>query len=225
MKIYFFENEKDFIHASVEYIISVCKKKKGKIHVALSGGLTPGPIYKSFAKRHDIQFGKLEIFEVDERYVDHADPNSNYKLIEETLIKPLNKRGQSASFHAFNTFLSIKECLKKYEEELESVDQFDLCILGIGRDGHIASLFPKVKALHEKKKKVAHTITSDFPVRDRLTLTFSPILSSKKILILVQGKEKRSIIEELRNGLKREDEFPSKKLLKHPNCIVHFLPF
>ncbi len=227
MKIKIFKSDKTFINESVKFIFKICKNKKS-INIALSGGDTPKPIYEALANKNDKAVfhyikQKINFYQVDERYVPKTDSNSNYKMINETLVK---KTG--FNFYHFDTSLSIKKSLAAYSKHLPK-KPFDLTILGIGPDGHIASLFPNSKAL-TGKKSVAHTTTTNFAIKDRLTLTFPPILKSKNVLILLTGQEKLKIIETLKKAAKIKSKitkqqyqnFPALKLLQHKNLTIYF---
>lgn len=173
--------------------------------IALAGGQTPKPVYT------DINPEDKEFFQTDERYVPADHPDSNQKMI----------RCYIPELIAFDTSLPIEKCLARYEALLP--EQFDLVILGIGQDGHIASLFPHSPALHETKRRVAHTTTDMFKIHDRLTLTLPPILNSTSILVLLEGEKKAKILNELEHSEKSIEELPAKALLKHENLIIHYL--
>ena len=190
-----FQNETNFINASLKLITALAPKT-----IALSGGSTPQNLYK---KMSEFSFKNVDFFQVDERYVPKDNKDSNYKMVKETLNKEI---------HHFDTSLSIPESLEKYEKELP--EQFDLIILGIGNDGHTASLFPNTEAINSKEK-VAHTKN----IQERLTITFPVILNSKNILVLLKNKKK--VLEELQNPSKTIEQFPSLKLLEHENLIVN----
>jgi len=214
-----FSSEKNFIQSAVRLIKSVRENSEGIIRIALSGGSTPKPIYEALAKDKALPFNKIEFYLVDERYVPANNKDSNQKMIRKALIKPLGKKLKA--FHYFNTSLPLAKSLQKYGKELPR-SGFDLIILGIGPDGHTASLFPHNKALNEKKRPVAVTTTTRFAVKQRLTLTFPPILKSKKILVLLRGKEKAAILKKLANAKVKPSDFPAKLLLKHPNLQIYF---
>lgn len=200
-------SEKTWIKETVAFI----QKLKPKT-IALSGGSTPEPIYKALNKAN-LPWEKIHFYQVDERYVPTNNTDSNNKLINDTLLK-----NRQTNFHFFDTALPIKQALKKYAQELPK--KFDLVILGIGEDGHTASLFPNSKALISEAK-TAHTTTDQFAVKDRLTLGFSTILNSKNILVLL--KNKPTIIEELKNPKKTSANFPALKLLKHKTVQIYHL--
>lgn len=178
-------------------------------HIALSGGKTVVPFYKALAKSKDPRFKQTEFYVVDERYVPITHKESNCGMIKKNLISKI----QCKKFHFFDTKLSIEKSLKKYEKEIHGI-VFDMTILGIGEDGHFASIFPQSKAI-KTKLEVAHAQTNKFAIKDRLTMTPRIILKSKKILVLLKDKPK--VIKELKHPKKTYFEFPAHLLKKHKN--------
>lgn len=193
MHIQEYNSEKDWLSSALALI-------PNQGNIALSGGSTPIPIYKLLPK-------SPTYFQVDERYVPADHKDSNQKMIKETLAPK--------HFHHFDTSLPIEECLKKYAKQLPP--QLDFTILGIGNDGHFASIFPGP----EPQGKVAHTKTTEHAVKDRLTLTTKTILNSKNILVLL--KNKPSVLDQLRHHTKSPEEYPALRLLKHPGLHIHYL--
>lgn len=211
MKITICKTEKEFIKKSLEVIVQTFQANKKAYYIALSGGSTPIPIYKALATLA-LPFDKTHFYQTDERLVPATHKDSNQKMQKNIFREKL--------LHAFNTKLPIIESLKEYNKNLPG--QFDLTILGIGPDGHIASLFPHTKAL-TSKAKTAHSTTNQFAIKDRLTLTFPPIIGSKKILVLLKGPEKLAILEQIKNpSALTIQNFPAKKILSHHNLHLIF---
>lgn len=214
MELKFFKTQEDFITKSTDVIASECRFEGAK--VALSGGSTPGPIYNALNKRDLIKFDKVDFFMVDERYVPTGDPKSNHKLIVDNLPK--------AHLHSFDTTLEIDECVKDYEGKLMEYLQspLSLCVLGIGTDGHFASLFPNSEALKEREKQALHTQTDEHDVKDRLTMSLPLIMQSAKILVLLKGDDKWDVIKKMEDEGIPSDDFPARHLMNHPNLIIHY---
>lgn len=209
MKLINIYSEEAFIEEALVKIKALCKKKKSKVNIGLSGGNTPLPFYKQLGNNSQLIKNHINFFLVDERNVPTSDSASNYGKITHLL----------GDFLHFETNLSIDKTLKKYEEKLNKITP-DLIILGIGEDGHYASIFPNTKAL-SGKKAVYHTTTKEFEIKDRLTLSSSFILKSKEILVLI--KDKDSVISNLKNPKLTIKSFPAKGLLKHPKLtILHY---
>jgi 6-phosphogluconolactonase len=152
-------------------------------HVALSGGSTPRPAYEA-AARLEPDWSRAEIWWADERCVPPEDERSNYRLVRESLLDRLD-RG-AAIEHRVRGELSPAEAADAYENELRGV-VFDLVLLGIGPDGHTASLFPNDQALDELRRRAVAVPRPDV---DRVTLTIPPLNAAETVLFLVVGEEK-----------------------------------
>lgn len=224
MKIIRFQTTEDFISSCISLIRDMCADK-AVVRIALSGGSTPRVLFEALAHNIDIPFERIAFYQVDERYVSPDHPDSNRAMMERTLISAVADRIQG--FYFFDTSLPLDECISDYETVLtEHLDQggFDLVFLGIGTDGHTASLFPHSKALHETERLTAHTTTDMFAVKDRVTITFPVIMKSTEAVILLKGADKREIIDTLeQNEHLSVDEFPAKKLCDHPSLTIFHL--
>jgi 6-phosphogluconolactonase len=211
----------DFINVSADFILRICRNngKKTRINIALSGGSTPKEIYQALAKKLSFMpfANPLHFYQVDERYVPASNEDSNQKMIAEAFKTLTDLKLKNVHFHFFDTSIPQEKSIKEYAKELPKT--FDLMILGIGPDGHTASLFPNSKEL-SSKASTAHTTTKDFVIKDRLTLTFPTILKSKNILVLL--KNKAEIITELKTPTKSPKEFPAHKLSSHKKLQIYF---
>lgn len=218
MKTLNFTKEEDWLNSAIKYVENIYKTQEQNLHIALSGGSTPIPFYNKLASQK-LPFEKTEFWQIDERYVDTDNPASNFNSINEHLLSKIKPQ----VVHRFDTGLPIKDCVKTYEDELNKHLPnltFDLAIMGIGPDGHTASLFPGSSALDEEKKLALHTRAPDqFEIKDRLTVTFPLILKSKNILILL--KNRPFIFEEIINMSGVHSDLPYRKLLNEKTTIFH----
>ncbi len=232
IQIQLFEHKIAFEKASLRVINdSIKSSKQATFLMGLSGGSTPFPIYKALSEAAEIDFSSLIFAITDERFVPEDHPDSNLRAIREALLEPLERRtGIAPRVISFNTNLDRITAAQEYEKDLTTAIQereytFDLLILGIGPDGHIASLFPHSPALKERAKLTAISEAPPaFVVRERLTITLPEIEKSKEILVLLSGETKRSIVEKLQEAPDMDiDTFPAIILKKHPRVSVHFL--
>lgn len=227
MELHTFTSNADFVNASLSVITSACAAAAPQPgFIALSGGATPLPVYQALASDPSFDVEQAEFFLVDERYVHRDHSDSTYAMVVKAFAPA--EPFFSDHFHFFDTSRSKEEALASYERALEAVpnNQFDLVILGIGKDGHTASLFPGGQENLETTKRVLHVINEHAPqppVRDRLTITWPVILAAKQILVLVSGQDKKGVVQELMSGSKTAMEFPPRRLAEHKNVVVNFL--
>ncbi len=220
-QIHEFSESGEWIRASVEEITRDIPKNTA-FSLALSGGSTPEPVYEALAES-SLPWNLAEIFQTDERYVHPEKPESNAWLIREHFLSLLPDPEIKTHFFLSSPDLIWEDSAKVYDTLMKSRSvPFDVAILGMGPDGHIASLFPNGPELRENEKCAVTSETNQFPVWKRLTLTFPVILKSKKIVLLLKGKEKEPALEELLHGTKSWEEWPAKRLLGHANLHVFY---
>ncbi len=157
--------------------------------LALSGGGTPVPAYRALAAMK-LPWERVDIYFVDERFVppDHAD--SNYGMVEETLLEPL-RLPASQVFRMQGEREDRDAAARDYEATLPPV--LDVVLLGMGPDGHTASLFPGHPALEERERRVL-AVVGPKPPPWRMTLTLPVLLSARAVLNLVAGEGKRDAV-------------------------------
>ena len=187
--------------------------KRGRFSIALSGGHTPAKLYALWAEKYKAQtpWDAVHLFFGDERFVPEDDLLSNYRMVRETLIShvPIPKE----NVHPMQTnFPSPEKAAEAYEVELrkyfgpDAPPAFDVQLLGLGVEGHTASLFPGSPALDETQRW-ALAVTAPAEPPQRLTLTPVVLNQGLNTFFLVAGKEKREILKALRAD---PDSGPSK---------------
>jgi 6-phosphogluconolactonase len=194
--------------AALEELLSDLRnaiEARGRGVIALSGGHTPEKMYTLWAAneryRSETDWNRVHFFWGDERYVPQDDPLSNYRMTRETLLEHVPI--PAANIHAAATNLPTPErAAEAYDQELRkffgsSAPAFDVTLLGLGPEGHTASLFPDSPALEEKTRWVVPVQVAAVPP-NRLTFTFPVLNSSRNTYFLVAGENKREILAALR---------------------------
>ncbi|MFB3880562.1 MAG: 6-phosphogluconolactonase [Armatimonadota bacterium] len=184
--------------AAAEALVALVQKTvKGadRFTIALSGGNTPRRLYRLLATTYRvvIPWRKVHIFWSDERFVPPDHPHSNYRMAKEALLDHIPIPHDHV--HPMPTLLpEIEEAAQAYEETLMSNfpgqwPRFDLILLGMGPDGHVASLFPHNIAL-EEEARVVTAVRAESEIPLRLTLTLPAINHAANVWFLAAGKEK-----------------------------------
>jgi 6-phosphogluconolactonase len=171
-------------------------------NLVLSGGETPRRMYEILAEerfKSKIPWNRIHVFWGDERCVPSNDPRKNERMARDLLLNrvpiPPNQ------IHPINCEGSPEQAAREYESFLrfhfqEHAPRFDTVLLGLGNDGHTASLFPRSKALREEKSWVTESKSPQDHL-DRITLTTSIINRALKVIFLVSGKGKTEILRKL----------------------------
>jgi 6-phosphogluconolactonase len=202
-----FEEKKSLVEFSVRLwreIYDESVTARGCMAVALSGGRTPEDFYRTLGRETaDMGWKNIHIFLVDERFVPPGDRDSNCRMIRETVLDAVPIPEEN--IHPVRTSVAgPDEAAMEYEKDLkrqfglkgDGFPRFDLMMLGLGEDGHTASLFPNTAALGEKSR-LATVVTPLSAPHDRITLTFPVINSSRNIAFLIQGSGKAWSLKEI----------------------------
>ena len=201
-------------------LIEEANDARGRVRIAISGGSTPKAMFHLLADpaqhfRKQIPWDALEIFWVDERMVppDHAD--SNYRMTREALLDLVPLRPEQV--HRIQGELDPQEAADRYEFEirqsfrLEGAEspRFDILALGMGDDGHTASLFPHTDAIHEMGRLV---VANHVPQKDtwRVTLTWPVINHAREVFFLIGGAENATVLREVLMGPGDVERLPSQ---------------
>jgi len=193
---------------------------RGRARIAISGGSTPKATFELLADqnqpwRNRMPWDSLELFWVDERCVPPEDAESNYRMTREALLDQVPLRPEQ--IHRIEGELEPEAAAIRYESELrgsfhlEGADspRFDLVALGMGPDGHTASLFPHTVALHERTRLVT---ANHVPQKDvwRITLTWPVIDHASSVFFLIAGADKAKILNEVLTGPRDPERLPSQ---------------
>lgn len=171
--------------------------------IALAGGSTPKSLYTLIADRVDkgqargIDWARVHLFFGDERCVPPDHPDSNYRMVRQSLLA----HGLTAAVHRVQGELPPEEAAARYEEELreefhKGEARFDLVLLGMGPDGHTASLFPGSAALADRNRWVAANYVDKFKSW-RITFTYPVLDRAAEVMFLVTGAEKAEAISQI----------------------------
>jgi 6-phosphogluconolactonase len=209
-----------------EWLLAAATAKDGVFAVALSGGSTPRQLYRLLAEppyRDEFPWSRTHWFWGDERFVPHDDAQSNYRMVREALLSraPI----PTVNIHPMPTEgINPAAAAAAYERELKSFygaerldlarPLFDVTLLGLGPDGHTASLFPGTTVLKERDRWVA--VAVDAKSETRITLTYPALESSRQVAFLVSGVEKRDVLARLRCG---DEDLPAARL--RPKGALH----
>lgn len=224
----------ELAHKAAEQFIALSADavaRSGRFTVALSGGSTPRALYSllaspDYARR--IDWPRVHLFWGDERCVppDHAD--SNYRMVHEALLSKIQIPPEN--FHRMAGEKEPGQAATAYEDELRrffrltpgQTPRFDLILLGLGEDGHTASLFPGTDALNDDK----HLVTTVYVERlkaHRLTITLPVINSAAQVSFLVSGESKSAIIEALLGRDSVETEYPAGRVIPASEKLAWFV--
>jgi len=201
-----------------DWLLEISRARGGVFALALSGGGTPRRLYELLAgpPYHDaFPWHRTHLFWGDERFVPRDDKSSNYRMVRDAMLSraPI----PATNIHPVPTEgLTPEAAASDYERELKSFygaerldparPLFDVNLLGLGPDGHTASLFPGTAVLDERERWVAAVVG---PKPTRITLTYPVLESSRHVAFLVAGKEKREIFSRFQRG---EPTLPARRL-------------
>ncbi len=204
MKLVRFDSrEALFAHAADRFarIGTEAIRERGRYLVALSGGRTPRPLYERLAASTNLDWSNVDVFWTDERSVPPFDLRSNYRSAREALLDRVPIPADRV--HRIAGELDPVEAAAAYEVELRHVvgdaGRFDLILLGVGADGHTASLFPGHQALTEAERWTIPVHASVDPP-PRVTMTLPLLNAARHVLFLVTGAEKAEAVRDVMNG-------------------------
>jgi 6-phosphogluconolactonase len=200
----------DLFHAAAEEFSRVGRQAigaQGRFAVALSGGSTPKSLYSLLASRYaDFPWARTYFFFGDERHVPPTDPESNYRMVNESLLSKVAIPAQNV-FRVKAENPDAAAAAADYEAQLRKFfelkpnqfPRFDLIFLGLGPDGHTASLFPDSEGLKETTKFVIANRVEKFKTY-RISFTFPVLNNAGEVIFLASGSDKAEMVREVLEG-------------------------
>ena len=174
----------------LELEVTTAIAARGACTVCLAGGRTPEPVYRELASASSIDWTRVDVFFGDERAVPPDHPDSNYLMVHRVLLShvPL----PAGQVHRMEAERSDREAAaREYERSLPR--QLDILVLGMGSDGHTASLFPGSAALDERQRLVVPVIGAK-PPPERLTITPPVIEAARRVAVMATGQDKAAMV-------------------------------
>ncbi len=214
-----FDDAQALARDGARFVCGQAEAKSGGFALCLSGGSTPRPLYETLATpplRERFPWSRTQFFFGDERFVPPDDAASNARMADEALFARASVPPQNV--HPIPTVgITPAQAAVEYERTLRALHGgqaptsdaplFDLCLLGVGDDGHTASLLPKDAALDVRDRLVA--VVAHGRPQARITLTYPALESSRVVVFLLQGDGKRAILDRLLSG---DDTLPAGRL-------------
>lgn len=189
----------------------------GEFRLCLAGGSTPQATYELLASRfhHSIDWSEVQFFWGDERCVPPDNAASNFGMADRAMLSKLGL--EPRQIHRMQGELDPAAGAQAYEAELQEAFElapgnfpaFNLTLLGLGENAHIASLFPHHPALHEKER-LALAVEVEAPQRHRITLTAPVLNNSERIIFLVAGESKADAVKNALEGPRDSEQFPAQ---------------
>ncbi|HEV3111860.1 MAG TPA: 6-phosphogluconolactonase [Candidatus Binataceae bacterium] len=202
----------EIVHVSGEAICT-----HGQFALALTGGNTPADVYSLIATRFhlSVDWNAVHLFWGDERCVPPDDPDSNYGMANRIMLSKLSL--DPGQIHRMRGEADPEIAASEYENELRNFfslnegefPRFDLILLGLGDNVHIASLFPGSPALHETRR-LAVAVEVDAPQRKRITLTPPVLNNAARVMFIVSGKNKAEAVKLALEGPRNPDKYPAQ---------------
>jgi len=222
---------------AAQYIVEMAGEAvaaRGRARVAISGGSTPKAAFQLLADpaqpwRAAMPWDKLDLYWVDERAVPPEDPDSNYRMTREALLDQVPLRPEQ--IHRMEGELEPEIAASRYESmlrnnfRLEGAEspRFDLLALGMGPDGHTASLFPHTGALHEVHRLVTANHVPQQKDSWRITLTWPVINHANSVFFLIGGADKAALVHEVFTGPRDPERLPSQLIWPSSDILILIL--
>jgi len=219
-----FATAADLFHAAAEEFVRAGRAAigaQGRFTVALSGGSTPKALYSLLAANYaDFAWSRVFLFFGDERHVLPSDSESNYRMVKESLLAKIAIPAENvfrvpaenpdASAAAAEYEVEVRRFFGLWSDQPKEFPRFDLILLGMGPDGHTASLFPDSSALDDQSRLVVANWVAKFNTH-RITFTFPVLNRAAEIIFLASGPDKADMLHQVLEG-KNTPPLPSQRV-------------
>jgi 6-phosphogluconolactonase len=219
------QDPEDLAHRAARWLANIAAGRQGRCAISLSGGSTPRRLYQLLAEppyRDTMPWDRIHWFWGDERFVPPDHPDSNYRMVREALFS--RAPVPVTNIASIPTGGDPAAAARDYERTLkrfygaDTLDParplFEIELLGLGPDGHTASLFPETKVLDERQRWAVEVIGAK--AEDRITLTYPVLESSRHTAFLVAGVDKRDALSRVQSG---DRELPAARLAPHGEVV------
>jgi 6-phosphogluconolactonase len=224
----------DLFQAAAEEVVRAATDaiaQRGRFTIALSGGSTPKNLYTLIAANAStsLPWDRMFFFWGDERHVPPDDPDSNYRMAKEALLSkvpippanvfpvPADMQDAAAAAEAYEQTVQ-----KFFALSTGELPRFDLILLGMGPDGHTASLFPETAALRERSRLVVANWVDKLKT-SRITFTLPVLNSARCVAFLVSGTDKAAVLHEVLEGDAPAEKYPAKLVQPSDGNLIWFL--
>jgi 6-phosphogluconolactonase len=211
--------------AELRGIVRAAVAARGRCQLALAGGSTPADLYRELAKSGDVPWDRTHLWFGDERHVPPTHPDSNYRMVHETLLGEVHV--PAGNVHRIRAELPADEAARAYELELRAtfpgpLPRFDLALLGLGEDGHTASLFPASEALDERARLVAAPFVARLDAH-RITLLPPVLCAARAVWFVAVGERKAAIARDVLRGPLDGERLPAQLVRPSDGALVWWL--
>lgn len=194
--------------------LAAAVETRGAASLAVSGGSTPKRFFQALAKR-DIDWSKVAVTLVDERFAPADNPRSNHLLVTNNLLQ--DKASAARFVPLYHDCPTVEDAAAAATKETAAIGQpFDVVILGMGGDGHTASFFPNgnnlARALDADTPRCVMTMEAGGAEEPRLTFSFSSLVDAGLLVLHIEGDAKKAVLEQAQNGID-ETEMPIRAIL------------
>ena len=230
MQIKVYETPLETAKNFAEYLYLKSKIKTSKdefFHLAISGGKTPEYLFKVLADRDDLDWNKIKLFWVDERCVPPDNDDSNYRVTKEVLLDNIDMPAENifrmkGELDPDKAAADYSEILRKNVPLKNNLPSFDILFLGLGEDGHTASIFPGNLEILDSEKLCLHTV-QPYTKQNRLTLSAKVINNAAEVSFLITGENKAKIFNQIINKSPGSINYPAYHISTMDKNLIYWL--